>query len=837
MAARLTPNPLPIDAAVPELRRALERSTRVVLVAPPGAGKTTHVPLALRDAPWLHGGKIVMLEPRRLAARAAARRMASLLGERVAQTVGYRVRFDTKIGPFTRLEVVTEGVLTRMLQSDPTLGGVGAVIFDEFHERSLQADLGLALTLHAQRLVCEDLRVLVMSATLDGEGVARTIDAPLVRSDGRMFPVTTEYRPRGDRERVEGAVARVVREAISKSGGDVLAFLPGAAEIRRVADDLTAAIDDPKVDVRPLYGDLPGDTQDAAIAPSPAGRRKIVLATNIAETSITIDGVRIVVDGGLARAPRFSPRTGLTRLDTVRISRASADQRRGRAGRTAPGVCYRLWSAADDAQLAPRNVPEILEADLAPLALELAAAGIADPVVLTWLDPPPAGALAQGRDLLATLGAIDDDGRLTAHGARIAELGTHPRLAQLIIRGNEIGGGALACALAALLANRDILRPVAPGARIEADVRARIEAFMGKHGDAMARVDRDTLHRVKTEARAWRQAIRVADDAQLDVNATGLLLSFAYPDRIARKRGSGAGRFLLANGTGAHFDEPQPLGGDEWLVIAETDGRAPEARIFLAAPVSLADLTEHHRETFVTADDVRWDDGAGKVVASRRTMFGAIVVKERGLAEPPPDFVRDPLLDALHARGIAALPWSEGAQRLRERLAFLHHHDAAWPDVSDGALLATLREWLAPAVDGARSLSDVARADLGGALLAMLDWKQRSQLETLAPAHIEVPSGSRMTVDYSNPDAPALSVRLQEVFGLASTPTVLGGRVPVTLHLLSPAHRPVQVTRDLAAFWRGSYADVRKEMRGRYPKHDWPEDPASATPSRGRKRK
>ncbi len=827
---------LPIDPLLPDIAESLARVPRLVLVAPPGAGKTTRVPLALLDSPWLEGRKIVMLEPRRLAARAAARRMSAIRGERLGETIGYRVHLDTVVGPRTRIEVVTEGVLTRMLQGDAALTGTGAVLFDEFHERSLHADLGLALTLHTQRLVRDDLRIVVMSATLEGSAVARAIDAPLLQSVGRAYDVMTHYRPRRDRERLHDAVIRVTREALEAHDGDVLAFLPGAADIRRVAEGLARTIEDPRIDVRPLYGDLAGDVQDAAIAPSPRGRRKVVIATNIAESSITIDGVRVVVDAGLARTPRFSARTGLTRLETVRISRASADQRRGRAGRVAPGACYRLWSQGDDAQLAPRSVPEILEGDLAPLALELAVAGISDPSVLTWLDPPPDGPLAQARALLRQLGAVTPDGALSPHGRSLASLPAHPRVAHMLTRGVQLGQAPLACNIAALLGARDLLRPVDAGQRIDADLRTRLEVLDGDRGGIDARIDHDTIRHVRLDARMWRERLGIKS-TPVDREMTGALLALAYPDRIARRRSGADGRYLLSNGTGAHFDEPQPLGGEEWLVIAETDGRVPESRIYLAAPVTLEALVACNAAELVVVEEVRWDDRTERVVASRRTMLGAIVVREQPLKDAPPQLVTESLLDALRRRGVDALPWSDGARRLRARMAFVRTLDANWPDVGDAALLASLDQWLSPAIADARSLTDVARTDLAGALLALLDWKQRTQLDALAPAHVEMPSGSHIAVDYGSPEAPALAVRLQEVFGLATTPTVGGGRVPLTLHLLSPAHRPVQVTRDLAAFWRGSYREVRKEMRGRYPKHDWPEDAANAAPSRGRKRK
>ncbi|HEU4629021.1 MAG TPA: ATP-dependent helicase HrpB, partial [Gemmatimonadaceae bacterium] len=622
--------PLPIDDALPALRAALREGTSAVLQAPPGAGKTTRVPLALLGEPWLAGRRVVMLEPRRLAARAAARFMARTLSESVGETVGYRVRLDTHVGPRTRVEVVTEGVLTRLLQDDPALETAGLVIFDEFHERSLPADLGLALTLQARELLRDDLRLLVMSATLDGAAVADLLGgAPVVTSAGRAFPVETRWRPPRERERVDAAVARVVREALTGEAGDVLAFLPGQAEIRRAETLLRAGELSPMTRVHPLYGNLPPEAQDAAIAPSAPGARKVVLATSIAETSVTIEGVRVVVDGGLARTPRFDPRSGMTRLETVRVSRAAADQRRGRAGRTAPGVCYRLWAEAEDAHLVPHARPEILEADLAPLALELAEAGVRDPAELRWLDPPPTAAFAQARELLRELGALDADGRITPHGRRMAALALHPRLAHMVLAGAELGYGAVACDLAALLAERDVLR--AEQGTADADVRLRLELLRDRaalEGSGYTRglaVDRDGVRRARELAREWRRQLRLHDDAAPgDVDAAGLLLALAYPDRIGQRRNGASGRFLLRNGRGAHFAEPQPLSDAPYLVAAELDGQARESRIFLAAPVALEDVERHLGDQIETEEVVAWDEAAEMVRAVRRERLGAL---------------------------------------------------------------------------------------------------------------------------------------------------------------------------------------------------------------------
>jgi ATP-dependent helicase HrpB len=840
----VTDNWLPIDEAVPDLRRALAARNAAVLQAPPGAGKTTRVPLALLDERWLAGRKIVMLEPRRLAARAAARRMAWSRGEDVGQGVGYRVRLDTRVGPATRIEVVTEGILTRMLQSDPTFADVGLVIFDEFHERSLNADLGLALTLHTQRLLRDDLRILVMSATLDTAPVATLLDdAAVVSSEGQSFPVATHYSPPaagGRREwpAVESQVVSAIATTLRDDEGDVLVFLPGTAEIRRVDSQLGSRGLPPGVQVTPLFGDLSPEAQDRAILPNAHGLRKVVLATSIAETSLTIEGVRVVVDAGLARVPRFSPRTGMSRLETVRVSRASAEQRRGRAGRLAPGVCYRLWTELEQEQLLPRATPEILEADLAPLALELATAGILDPGDLRWLDPPPGPALAQAHELLIELEAIDDDGRATAHGQRMAEYGLHPRLAHMLLTAKALGAkhAALACELAALLGERDPLRSDAGPP--EADLRLRVDALhaFARRDSVDPRVNRDTLRRARAAADQLRRQLGVRD-APADVEEAGILLALAYPDRIGQRRessgrGDDPGRFLLRNGRGAALATRQTLSVMDFLVAVELDDRRPESRIFLAAPVTLDELESQFDEQIVGEDIVAWDDATDAVVARHLERLGAIVIRERPLRDPDPERVAHVLVERLLRDGIAELPWSENARELRARLTFLHRVDPSWPDVSDGALGPLLREWIAPRVHGIRRRDQLGTLDLATMLKDQLTRQQRAALEQLAPTHLEVPSGARVPIDYSDPESPILAVRLQELFGLADTPLIAGGRVPVTLHILSPARRPVQVTRDLAGFWRTSYFDVRRDLRGRYPKHDWPEDPLRATAKR-----
>jgi ATP-dependent helicase HrpB len=821
---------LPIDAELPALRTALHDRRGVVLQAPPGAGKTTRVPLALLTSPWL-AGRIVMLEPRRLAARAAARRMAAALGESVGGVVGFRVRGETRVSARTRIEVVTEGVLTRMLQSDPTLDGVSLVIFDEFHERSLQADLGLALTLHVQALLRDDLRILVMSATLDGSAVAALLnDAPIITSEGRAFPVHIRYVARRDDQRVEGAVAAAVRAAIAHEEGSVLAFLPGAAEIRRTAELLASAALPSDVRIFPLYGDLAFDAQDAAIAPAPSGTRKIVLATSIAETSLTIEGVRVVVDSGVSRVQRFSPRTGMTRLETVRVSRASAAQRCGRAGRTAPGSCYRLWAAAEELQLLEHATPEILEADLTALALDLALAGVHDALELRWLDTPPAGALAHARELLRQLGALDVDDRPTPHGHALAALGTHPRLAHMLVRGRELSLGASACLAAALLDERDILRRDSPAR--DADLRLRFSLAAGDGASDHHAVDVEGLRRVRERSRLLRRQLGIPVNERVDETAIGTLLALAYPDRLGQRRAGDSDRYLMRAGFGAVLTDAASLAGAPYLVVADMDGRLPHARIFLAAPLDATDVQRLFADQIVVDDTVAWDADSGAIITVRRERLGAIVLRESPLRDVADERLGRVLLDALTHEDGLSLPWTDGSLRLRERVLFLRRLDASWPDFSEAALRATMDSWLLPHLAGLRSRAQVQRIDLTALLLDALTWQQRHALELLAPSHVTVPTGSRVPVSYADPEAPAIAVRLQEMFGLAETPRIANGMVPLTLHLLSPAHRPVQVTRDLAGFWRSSYFDVRRDLRGRYPKHEWPDDPLLAAPTR-----
>ncbi|MCI3919519.1 ATP-dependent helicase HrpB [Paenibacillus sp. TRM 82003] len=811
---------LPIDESIPELLHTLTHATKAVVIAPPGAGKTTKVPLALLDEAWLEGRRIVMLEPRRIAARGAARRMASLLGERVGETVGYRTKGDTVVGERTRIEVVTEGVLTRWLQSDPGLDGVGAVLFDEFHERSVHADLGLALCLQAQAWFRDDLRLVVMSATLEADAVAGLLGgARVVRSEGRMYPVETIYAERRGDKPLEARVADTVRRALAvHPEGDVLVFLPGGGEIRRAEQELRRGGLPPAFRVAPLFGALSPQQQDAAIAPCAPGERKIVLATSIAETSLTVEGVRIVVDGGRSRVPRYSPRTGLTALETVPVTVASADQRRGRAGRLGPGVCYRLWTEEEHRQLKAFNEPELLSSDLTPLALDLAVWGVGDPAELAWIDPPPEGAYNGARELLRRLGAIDDAGAVTAEGRRMAALGMHPRLAHMTLQAKPLGLGALACELAALLEEREAVDA-------SVDMRVRVEALRG--GDS------PVAQRLREEAAKRRRDAGVDRGGRPDdVERCGELLALAYPDRVAQQRPNG--KYTLANGRGAELPPSTPLSRAPYLVAVELDGAGVDSRVRAAAPIAFEAIKRLFAERIEAKIDVYWDEEASAVRARRRAVFDALVLEEAVAAKPDPEKVRDALLAGVAANGLQLLPWSKAAQQWRNRVRFLRAYAGDdWPDLGDEALLATLPDWLGPYVGGMRSKEDLQRVKVIEAMESLLDWSLRRKLDEWAPTHLVVPSGSRIAVSYDDPASPMLNVKLQEVFGWPEAPRIAGGRVPVTLQLLSPAMRPVQVTKDLANFWRETYFEVKKDLRGRYPKHYWPDDPLEATATRG----
>ena len=825
---------LPIDEVLPALRLALAERHEAVLEAPPGAGKTTRVPLALLNEPWLAGQRILMLEPRRLAARAAAERLASELGEKVGETVGYRIRLDSKVGPDTRIEVVTEGILTRRLQHDPALEGVGLLIFDEFHERSLDADLALALSLNGRELFRDEqpLKILLMSATLEGERLSGILDdAPILRSEGRMYPVAMRWgRPFVPGEFIEPRVVQTVLDAINDESGSLLVFLPGQAEIRRVNQQLADALGSRNdILLCPLHGELDLAAQRAAIEPAPKGQRKVVLATNIAETSLTIDGVRVVIDAGLARVPRFDPGSGMTRLDTQRISRASATQRAGRAGRLEPGVCYRLWSEDQHAQLAAYGSAEILQADLAGLALQLARWGVT-PEQLIWLDMPPSASYAQARQLLERLGALHG-AKLTPHGEAMAELPAHPRIAHLLLRGQDLGLADMACDVAALLGERDILRGAG------ADVHSRLALLLGE--SRAARGGQGGVQRAKQLARQYRGYLRgkatqpVADPDH--PRWLGALLALAYPDRVAQQRKPGGAEYRLANGRAALFSEVDGLMKQPWLVIADLGSRQGqrEERIYLAAEFDPALLEAVLSEQVSVVDQLDWNEREGVLRAERQRKVGELVLSREPLTGLDEAARTRALVNLVRRKGLELMPWTPELRQWQARVGLLRQldlqaqGDSEWPDVSDTALLSSLEEWLAPYLGRVSRLSHFASLDLSSIVHNLLKWPLPQRLEELAPHHIKVPSGSSVRLDYSE-HPPILAVRLQELFGLADTPRIAGGRQVVKLHLLSPARRPVQVTQDLANFWRSTYAEVKKDLKGRYPKHYWPDDPLVA---------
>ena len=801
---------LPVHEALPELKATLAARNAAVLVAPPGAGKTTVVPLELLAEPWTAGGKVVLLEPRRLAARAAAERMAATLGERVGDTVGFRVRMQSKVSARTRIEVVTEGVFTRMLLADPELPGVACVIFDEFHERSLDADLGLALARDAQRLLREDLRILVMSATLDGAAVARLLDdAPVIESLGRMFPVETHYLGRDPVARLEDQVVRAVERGLAEQPGSLLVFLPGQGEILRVAERLAERVRRPDIEIAPLYGALDPRAQDQAIQPAPDGKRKVVLATSIAETSLTIQGVRVVIDSGVARVPRYDPASGVTRLATIRVSRAAADQRRGRAGRTEPGACYRLWDEAETRALPAYADPEILDADLSGLALDLARWGAKDAADLDFLDPPPVAAFNEARALLERLEALDHDGVLTAHGRALADMPLAPRLAHMILKAAETGQAPRAARIAALITERTL------GGR-DADLRHRLEGL-----------ERDRSPRARdAKALADRWAGMTGKPGRGEAISDGLLLAYAYPERIAKARG-GHGEFQLVTGRGAFLEPTDALAREPWLAVAELGGGDRRDRVLLAAPLEPAELAAFADQYAV--EERLEETGGGRLRAKRITRLGKLTIREEIDDSPDPDLIARALADRVRRDGLKVLPWGDAARSLRERAHFLHARDPAWPDLSDAALLADLDGWLLPVLHGLRGLNALKADVLDGALRTLIPWDQQRRLDAETPARWSAPTGNSFTIDYAAEGGPRVEVRVQEVYGLAVHPTVAG--VPLTLSLLSPAHRPIQTTKDLPGFWKGSWKDVRADMRGRYPRHLWPEDPATAQPT------
>jgi ATP-dependent RNA helicase HrpB len=809
--------PLPVEDALPPLTGALAASNCAVLVAPPGAGKTTLVPLVLLKEPWAKDKKILVLEPRRLAARAAAARMASTLDEQVGDTVGLRVRFGSKVTKRTRIEVVTEGVFTRLVLDDPSLDGVAAVLFDEFHERSLDADLALALARDAQQGLRGDLKLLVMSATLDGARVAALLgDAPVIESQGRAFPVDTRYLGRDLRSPIEHQVAGAIERALRAETGSLLVFLPGAGEIRRTAILLDERITDANIDVVALYGTLDAREQDRAISPPPTGRRKVVLATSIAETSLTIEGVRVVIDSGLSRVPRYEPDVALTRLETVRVSRAAADQRRGRAGRTEPGVCYRLWDEPQTGSLDPYTRPEILSADLSSFVLDLAHWGATDPGKLAFLDVPPQAALAEARSLLFELGAIDNNGRITEEGRKLRALPLPPRLARMVIDAAAEDAGELAASIATILTERGL-------GGDDVDLRHRLDNFR-----------RDRSRRAEDARAMVKRWTEIAGGGKKNgEHSSGAMLALAYPDRIARNRGGGGGAFLLASGRGGIVDPASSLAREPFLAVAELTGAAAASRIVLAAPITQAEIEAHFATQIEDRETTTFDANSASLRARRRRRLGALTLAEQILPVKIGDESATLLAEGIATIGINKLPWSKPRLQLRSRVMFLRRaEDDEWPDLSDETLARTAAEWLAPFLAGKTALAQISGDDLAAALDALIPWNFRKRLDAEAPTHFAAPSGSHVPIDYEAEEGPKLAIRVQELFGLAVHPTVAGGRVPLLIELLSPAYRPVQVTRDLPGFWRGSYKDVKTDLRGRYPKHPWPDDPLTAQATR-----
>lgn len=820
--------PLPIDDVLPRVVELLDRQRALVLEAPPGTGKTTRVPGALLEAPWLLDQRVLMLEPRRVAARSAAERIASELDGSVGDLVGIRTRFDTRVGPDTRIEVVTEGVLTRMLIDDPGLAGVGVVIFDEFHERSIHADTGLAFVRETAAALRDDLRIVLMSATIDVAHLAAHLDTDaIVRVDAPLHPIETRYRTPSPGRREHDDVADAVIEVLSETVGDVLVFLAGAGDINRVDRSLRSRVPADVV-ITPLHGSLPPDVQDRALRPDPAGKRKVVLSTPIAETSVTIDGVRTVVDSGRRRRPEHDIGRGMSRLRTVNASQAATDQRRGRAGRQGPGLCVRLWPEIEQERRRSDEPAEILTSDLTTLALQIAAWGAVDETELPWIDPPPAPALAAARGVLTSLDAIDDTRRLTEHGRALVAVGAEPRLAHMMVRSKIVGGTGTACDLAAVLSDRDLLS----GRDLPSDLRLRLEALTegGKN------VDPGRRRRARETARRWRREFDAVTDP-VDLDLVGPLVSLAFPERIAQRR-SEVGSFLLASGAGAALGRDDGLAAESLLAVAETDGVGADARIITAAPLEREDLDRLHAHRLEDRVRGEWDRRERDVVFERQERLGALVLHRAPDTEPGRDALDEALLSGVRREGLALLRWNDVDTKWRQRLAFLHEHDAeAWPAVDDATLVDSLEDWLGPALGNARRRADLEMIDLRAALNNLLDWRRVRDVDRLAPSHLDVPSGSRIPIDYGAESGPVLAVRLQEVFGLTTTPTVMGGAVPLVVHLLSPAHRPVQVTTDLASFWKDGYAAVRRELRGRYPKHEWPEDPTSATPTNRTKRR
>ncbi len=828
---------LPIIHVIPQLRTMLSAESLILLIAEPGAGKTTHVPLALMNEPWLDGKKIIMLEPRRLAARAAAHYMAGRIHESVGERVGYRTRFDKKIGLRTKIEVVTEGILTRILQHDPSLHEYALVIFDEFHERNLQADLGLALARQTQSLFRQDLRLLIMSATLDTQTFTQHFkQVPVLKCKGTLFPIETQYIGPLENRTFSHQVAKSILHLLNTETGNILVFLPGAREIRHVNDHLRSLTLPSQTLIAPLYGNLSSKAQDQAILSPAPGWRKVVLSTNIAETSLTIDGIRVVLDSGLTRVPRFDVRSGMSRLTTIHISQQSAEQRRGRAGRLEPGLCIRCWSESAQRTLSPRITPEILDTDLTSLALELSLWGVCDPNELFWLDSPPAGGFAQATQLLQSLGALNSDGRITPHGQDMAQLPFHPRLAHMVLKGTEHRLGTLACDIAAILSEGNLFKKSTGS--IQPDFRISLEEY---YRQTRSNNTSEIIQRIQHTSQFCRRSLGIPQSVPQDssqIEHLGLLLWAAYPDRIAQRQSEKSRRYKLINGRLACFHQPDSLENEDYLIIIDLDGRKPISRIYLAVPISTHDFFSHCGDFMHSQDHIIWDDHTQSVLAYRERQLGMLSIEQTHLHQPDPELVTKALLTGIRRQGHSCLPWTKKLRNWQARLQFLHRimpREMRWPDVSNATLLATLEIWLQPYLTGITSLAQLEQLDLTWPLQSHLSSEQQRTLDAFAPTHVTVPTGSQISLDYETGNIPILAVRLQEVFGMTETPRVANGQVAVLIHLLSPARRPVQMTQDLPSFWKNGYAEVKKELKGRYPKHFWPEDPLKALPTKDTK--
>ena len=824
---------LPIYEIIPKLKKEISSYDSLVLQAPPGAGKTTVVPLELLHEPFLKNRKIIMLEPRRLAARAAAHRMADILGEKVGETVGYRVRMDSKIGPKTKIEVVTEGILIRQLQSDPELSNVAVVIFDEFHERSIDADLGLAFCLDIQKGLRDDLKLIVMSATLDGERVAKLMGhAPILTSEGQAFPVERHFLPRKPNDKIEHSMASAIMKALQEETGSILAFLPGAGEIERTKKILEEKKLGAEVLLCPLYGMMNFADQDKAISPATRGKRKIVLSTAIAETSLTIEGIRIVIDSGLSRNSFYDTKSGMPGIETKMVSRASADQRTGRAGRLETGVCYRLWSEAAERALIPFTVPEMKRVDLTSLYLSLNQWGVRNFNELSWLDMPEQATIDQAADLLTSLDAINENG-ITEHGKKMAAMPMHPRLSHMVVKADEIGHGSLALTVAALLEERDIL--ALKQDQKTADLRLRVEAVLHIKNREIKAATRlgckvTVAKRVLQQVRIWHKNYHIHEN-EIDIDKTGLCLSFAFPDRIGALRQGPDGAYLLSGGRGAKLISHDPLMVDPFLSIGHLDVGAREARIFMAAPIDRTDIEHYYKHQIEKHESISWDERYQTVRAEEKVLLGRMPLRVSKIKKPNKDLLLESLLFGIRKMGLSILPWDKNSNSFRRRVALLNAHGVISFDFSDQGLLDHLEVWLMPYLNDITNFVALSKLNLTEILKNTLDWQDQKKLDELVPTHFKVPSGSNIAIDYEM-DPPVLAVKLQEMFGALQSPSIINGKVNLTVHLLSPARRPLQITTDLIGFWSSSYKEVQKEMKGRYPKHPWPDNPIDAIPTK-----